>query len=595
MERLFTLGLSNAMAATVLAVGVAALGRLLARRPAALHCLWFLVLLKLVTPPLFEVPIASPLVEVAKDEPMELALVEPVTEPGPEDVGTADPALAELLVREAPDRSRDELRDQEPFWTRLPATLVPWLGIAWLMGTGLILIVAAVRVARFRGLLREAYRAPDDVQALVEGLAARLDLRRSPQTWFIDSPLMPMLWAVGCRPRLIIPRDLWKSLSQRQRSLLLVHELAHLRRGDHLLRFFELLVTALYWWLPVVWWARHALRDAEEQCCDAWVIWAFPDEARTYAETLLDTVDFLNPSRATEPLLASGFGRTHHLRRRLTMIMLGTTPRRLGWASALGALALSAVLLPLTPSWAQKPQDKVEAHAFAIELRDDTDAKTGQAEKSQIEFVIASDGDVDKIKADSLDQAVALLKQRIEGMAKESGGSEKHASQIKALKQAIAELQNARKTEVTVKVDAPKGDESKIEQRLYVARLDKEVDSKLVAEKKAQLDKAKVRVDSLRKELAEKRHQLVDAERDLAKLTVATKALTLTLKTPKIVVDRMPEKLDLKAIVKTPSLEFHSSGESSSLSPSDRERLESLEKKLSKLLDEVASLKKHDK
>ena len=147
---------------------------------------------------------------------------------------------------------------------------------------------------------------------------------------------MPMLWAVACRPRLIIPRDLWKSLSQRQRSLLLVHELAHLHRGDHLLRLFELLVTALYWWFPVVWWARHALRDAEEQCCDAWVIWAFPDEARTYAETLLDTVDFLNPSRAPEPLLASGFGRAHHLRRRLTMIMLGTTPRRLGWASAWG-------------------------------------------------------------------------------------------------------------------------------------------------------------------------------------------------------------------------------------------------------------------
>ena len=36
-------------------------------------------------------------------------------------------------------------------------------------------------------------------------------------------------------------------------------------------------------------------------------------------------------------------------------------------------------------------------------------------------------------------------------------------------------------------------------------------------------------------------------------------------------------------------------GPSSGLTPSDRERLESLEKKLSKLLDEVANLKKHDK
>jgi len=51
MESLFTLGLVNAASATVLAILVAGLGRLLAGRPAALHCLWLLVLLKLVTPP----------------------------------------------------------------------------------------------------------------------------------------------------------------------------------------------------------------------------------------------------------------------------------------------------------------------------------------------------------------------------------------------------------------------------------------------------------------------------------------------------------------------------------------------------------------
>ena len=61
-------------------------------------------------------------------------------------------------------------------------------------------------------------------------------------------------------------------------------------------------MTALYWWNPVLWWARQALRDVEEQCCDAWVVWAFPDAAKSYAETLLETLDFLNrpnsPSRS---------------------------------------------------------------------------------------------------------------------------------------------------------------------------------------------------------------------------------------------------------------------------------------------------------
>ena len=60
METLLHAGLSNAVSATFLALLVACLGRVLARRPAVLHCLWLLVLLKLVTPPLYEVPIPWP-------------------------------------------------------------------------------------------------------------------------------------------------------------------------------------------------------------------------------------------------------------------------------------------------------------------------------------------------------------------------------------------------------------------------------------------------------------------------------------------------------------------------------------------------------
>src|SRR5262245_14605455 len=58
VETIVRAGLSNAVAATVLALVVACLARPLARRPAVLHCLWLLVLLKLVTPPLYEVPLA---------------------------------------------------------------------------------------------------------------------------------------------------------------------------------------------------------------------------------------------------------------------------------------------------------------------------------------------------------------------------------------------------------------------------------------------------------------------------------------------------------------------------------------------------------
>src|SRR6516225_11506259 len=59
MGTLLEIGLSNAIMAVVLAVPAAAVG-LIWRRPALAHCLWLLVLFKLVTPPLWPVHIPWP-------------------------------------------------------------------------------------------------------------------------------------------------------------------------------------------------------------------------------------------------------------------------------------------------------------------------------------------------------------------------------------------------------------------------------------------------------------------------------------------------------------------------------------------------------
>jgi hypothetical protein len=162
-----------------------------------------------------------------------------------------------------------------------------------------------------------------------------------------------MLWAVGGKPRLLVPSRLWQALTEEQRAVLLLHELAHLRRCDHWVRGLEIVTTCLYWWHPVVWWARRELREAEEQCCDAWVVWALPRSARAYALALVETLDFLSEARPALPAAASGVGHVHDLRRRLTMIMRGSTPRRLTWGGFLAVLGVGAVLLPLVPTWAQ--------------------------------------------------------------------------------------------------------------------------------------------------------------------------------------------------------------------------------------------------
>jgi hypothetical protein len=161
-------------------------------------------------------------------------------------------------------------------------------------------------------------------------------------------------------PCVLVPASLLERFTLEQWDTLLAHELAHLRRGDPWVRMLELAALALYWWHPVVWWARRELREAEEQCCDAWVVWALPGAAEMYATTLVVAVTYLSGARSALPVAASGVGQKHLLKRRLTMIMRGTTPRGLSAAGSFAVLALAAILLPLHPTWArtaQGPQD----------------------------------------------------------------------------------------------------------------------------------------------------------------------------------------------------------------------------------------------
>jgi beta-lactamase regulating signal transducer with metallopeptidase domain len=374
VDTLLRAGLSNAAAACALALVAAAVGYF-CRRPAVRHALWLLVLLKLVTPPLVELPIPRPsapeppaaVAEAPPPAPEELPALAPEADPDPpaevvvEVVPVAEPpfeAALEIPEPEQPEEPVVPAAVPEPP-PAPPSPPFPWQAIglaAWAAGSVFWLGLTAWRAGRFARLLCYARPAPDWLRREADRLARRLGLARAPGVWLVPGRVSPMVWAAGWSPLLLLPGQLMDRLDADARRTLLAHELAHLLRRDHRVRLFELLVTALFWWHPVVWWARRELREAEEQCCDAWVLWALPESAKTYALALVETVDFLSEAPSALPALASGVGQVHDLRRRVTMIMQGTTPRALTWGGVLALFGLGAFLLPVMPSWAQEAE-----------------------------------------------------------------------------------------------------------------------------------------------------------------------------------------------------------------------------------------------
>jgi beta-lactamase regulating signal transducer with metallopeptidase domain len=358
MQTFLAVSLSNAVMATVLALLAAAVGRLY-RRPALIHVLWLLVLLKLVTPPLVILPLtwpealpAAPVLPAAEQPDSEAVASAPepnITEPIFEEWNLLDPVPAAFPLKSEPAAVLDPpaATPQAGYGWSLD-TWVSLLGLVWLCGSVALVTVAAVRLYRFHRLLRFGGTAPCWLQARAQEIARRLGLTRCPLLWIVPGRISPLLWALGGRVRLVLPAHLLDGLNAEQQATLLAHELAHARRHDHWVRWLELVTTSLYWWHPVAWWARREIQQVEEECCDAWVVWLLPAAAKAYARALLQTVDFLD-ARPALPPLASGIGHVPFLKRRLTMIVRQPFCPRLPWPLYLGALVVGLLVLPLAP------------------------------------------------------------------------------------------------------------------------------------------------------------------------------------------------------------------------------------------------------
>ena len=369
MSALLQIALNNALAATALGI-VAALAGYVLRRPPLTRALWVLVLLKLLTPPLWHVQVPRPVVtKAAHSAPIPPAVRNATQEIRlPADDSPVDPQiLSALPAGEPPDVPRVISTQPTPptIWRQAIGSWPSVVTTVWLIGSAVHLLLLTISIGRIRQLARSATPADDQTRQRARQLAGRLGLRHLPDVRFVQGPLSPMVCAIGVRPRLLLPRDLWERLDDRQRDTVLTHELAHLCRRDHWVRTLEVVVAALYWWHPLVWYARRALREASEQCCDAWVLWALPRSAASYATALIEAIDFLSTARPVVPALASGMGQFTDLKRRLVMIRQGTAARTLSWPGFSGICAAAGILLPLAPSFGQVSVETAPANKTA--------------------------------------------------------------------------------------------------------------------------------------------------------------------------------------------------------------------------------------
>ena len=340
LDTLLQIGATKLLVSAVLA-GLAWLVQRRFAHSAVTHPLWLLVLVSLLLPAVVAVPVlpggTGSTVVIADNA---------VTA---DDAAVAGHVAARVTASAA---SLEGTGPATPLATRITENGKTGLAIGWLAGTALLLGWTLVRTLRFRRwLARTSHPAPPDLRQEVSEIGCGLELSRLPEVHTTTARVSPMVCWIGGRVRLVIPSFLLASLDWQELRTVLAHELAHVRRRDHLVRWIEWLACSAFWWNPVAWWARRELRVAEEASCDAIGMAAIKSTPRTYAKSLLRVVELMSePPTPPAPAFASGAasGRDPKaLERRLRMLISGkSTGQAPRWIRAAGAAA-AVCLLPL--------------------------------------------------------------------------------------------------------------------------------------------------------------------------------------------------------------------------------------------------------
>jgi TonB family protein len=177
-----------------------------------------------------------------------------------------------------------------PTWQSTLGALLPWLVLAWAIGAG----VLGARVYRqWRGLRRMLAAAEQlpEWQSRARQFAERLGLRRIVPVLASVRVATPTL--VGwVRPAVVLPLAVLARMPAAQIDLVLAHELAHLKRFDHVANLFQVVLETLFFYHPVVHWISREARNERELCCDALALRVTGGDRRDFVAALANLEEF---------------------------------------------------------------------------------------------------------------------------------------------------------------------------------------------------------------------------------------------------------------------------------------------------------------
>jgi len=183
----------------------------------------------------------------------------------------------------------------------------PWLVLVWMLGVGLRLTQMGRALAWLYGpCLGSLQPPPAEWLTRFEALRIRGGIYRPIRLGLSDrvDSLVVLGWL---KPVVLVPAAAFLALSPEALEALLVHELAHVRRGDFLANLIQTFAETLLFYHPAVWWLSARIRQEREHCCDDAAVRACGDPI-LYASALAGLEELRTPPHLIPDLAPAASG-----------------------------------------------------------------------------------------------------------------------------------------------------------------------------------------------------------------------------------------------------------------------------------------------
>jgi len=224
----------------------------------------------------------------------------------------------------------------------------PYAAACYLIG---VIIMLGRLLAALQGgkrLRRRAQPVNDPaILAAVGRWAKALGLPVAPVIAYCPRVAVPTVVGV-LRPMILLPLSLASGLSPEQVEMSLLHELAHIRRYDHLVNIVQGIIEAVLFFHPAVWFVSRRIRIERENCCDDMVV-AVGGKPMTYASSLVEMAALSRRSGSPRlaPAVLGAVRQPSQLRRRVLRLLGDRAHERVrlkrGWSVALAIAAVVAL------------------------------------------------------------------------------------------------------------------------------------------------------------------------------------------------------------------------------------------------------------